>query len=93
MNFPHFLRVERDGPGRPRHTVVHLVDPKFSVELMPDREAPDKMGRGVIKRICVPNSWAGDYAQCAKLIGAAQEFFSQSLAAPVPKAESRRLRA
>ena len=93
MNFPHFLRVERDGPGRPRHTVVHLVDPKFSVELMPDREAPDKMGRGVIKRICVPNSWAGDYAQCAKLIGAAQEFFSQSLAAPVPKAESRRRRA
>jgi hypothetical protein len=93
MNFPHFLRVERDGPGRAKHTVVHLVDPKFSVELMPDREAPDKMGRGVIKRICVPNSWAGDYAQCAKLLGAAQEFFAQSLAAPVPKAESRRFQA
>ena len=93
MDFPHFLRVERDGPGRPRHTVVHLIDPKFSVELVPDREAPDQMGRGVIKRICVPNSWAGDYAQCAKLIGAAQEFFAQSRGAPVPKAEARRFRA
>jgi hypothetical protein len=90
MNFPHFLRIERDAPGRPRHYVVHLVDPKFSVELMPDREASDQMGRGVIKRICVPNSWAGDYAQCAKLLGAAQEFFAQSLATPVPKAEARR---
>ncbi len=90
MNFPHFLRIERDGPGRPRHTVMHLVDPKFSVELTPDREAPDKIGRGVIKRVCVPNSWAGDYAQCAKMLGAAQEFFAQSLAAPVPKAEARR---
>jgi hypothetical protein len=27
------------------------------------------------------------------MIGAAQEFFAQSLAAPVPKAEARRLRA
>lgn len=90
MDFPHFLRVERDGPGRPRHTVMHLVDPKFSVELVPDRAAPNQMGRGVIKRICVPNSWAGDYAQCAKMIGAAQEFFAQSLAPPVRKAEARR---
>jgi len=92
MNFPHFLRIERDGPGRPRNYVVHLVDPKFSVELAPDRAAPDQIGGGVIKRICVPNSWAGDYAQCAKLLGAAQDFFVQSLAAPVPKAEMRRFR-
>ncbi len=89
MDFSHFLRIERDGPGRPRHTVVHLVDPKFSVELVPDRTAPDQMGGGVIKRVCVPNSWAGDYAQCAKLIGAAQEFFARSLA--VPKAKTHRL--
>ena len=61
MNFPHFLRIERDERGRPRHYVVHTVDPKFALELTPDSAAPDRMGRGVIKRICVPNSWAGDY--------------------------------
>ena len=90
MNFPHFLRIERDGPGRPQHYVVHVVDPKFSLELTPDRAAPDQIGHGEIKRIWVPNSWAGDYGQCAKLFGAAQEFFSQSLAAPVPKPGMRR---
>ena len=93
MNFPHFLRIEREEPGRPRHTVVHLVDPRFSVELGPDGTAPDKVGRGVIKRLRVPNSWAGDYAQCSKLLGAAQEFFAQSLAPPVSKAETRRFQA
>jgi len=91
MNFPHFLRIERDGPGRSKHFVVHTADPKFSMELTPDREAPDKIGRGVIKRICVPNSWAGDYAQYSKLMGAAQEFFAESFAPPVAKTESRRL--
>ena len=60
------------------------------MELTPDSAAPDKIGRGVIKRICVPNSWAGDYAQYAKLIGAAQEFFAESFAEPVAKTESRR---
>ncbi len=90
MDFPHFMRIERDGPGRARHCVVHLVDPKFSLEIEPDREAPDKIGRGVIKRVRVPNSWAGDYGKCAKLLSAAQEFFTESLATPAPKAETRR---
>ena len=90
MNLSHFLRIERDGRGRSRHYVVHTVDPRFSMELAPDRAAPDKIGRGVIKRVCVPNSWAGDYAQYAKLMGAAQEFFAESFAAPVAKTESRR---
>ena len=90
MNFPHFLRIERDGPGRSRHYVVHTADPKFSMELAPDGAAPDKIGRGVIKRVRLPNSWAGDYAQSAKLMGAAQEFFAESFAAPVTKGESRR---
>ena len=90
MNFPHFLRIERDGPGRPQHFVVHAVDPKFLLELSPDRAAPNQIGHGVLKRVCVPNSWAGDYVQCLKLFGVAQEFFSQSLAAPAPKAAVRR---
>ncbi|MBW7895205.1 MAG: hypothetical protein H3C27_08835 [Opitutaceae bacterium] len=90
MSYNHFLRIERDEPAGPKHYVVHAADPRFSLELAPDREAPDQIGRGVIKRLCVPNSWAGNYGRYAKLIGAAQEFFQQSCAEPVAKAETRR---
>ena len=72
MNSSSFLRIERDGKDGSRHYVVHTHDPKFSMELAPDGAAPDKIGRGVIKRICVPNSWAGDYTQYAKLRTTAQ---------------------
>jgi hypothetical protein len=78
MNFSHFVRVDREGRGQPRHFVVHTHDPKFTLELLPDAEAPDRVGRGIIKRICVPNSWAGDYGQYGKMLAAAQEFFAQS---------------
>ena len=90
MNFPHFLRIERDGSGGPRHTVVHLADPKFSMDIVPDREAPDRIGRGVIRSVRVPNSWAGDYGQYAPWFTAAQEFFAQSFAVPAAKRETRR---
>lgn len=78
MNFSHFVRIDRDGRDRERHFVVHTHDPQFTLELTPDREAPDRVGQGVIKRLCVPNSWAGDYGQYAKLLAAAQDFFAQS---------------
>jgi hypothetical protein len=91
MNHPHFLRIERDESGGSRHYVVHLADPKFSMELAPDREAPDKIGRGVIRRVCLPNSWAGDYGKYSKLMTAAQDFFTESFAEPAPKRETRRL--
>lgn len=90
MSFAHFLRIERDEHGGLQHTVVHLSDPKFSMEFAPDREAPDKIGGGVIKRICVPNSWAGDYGKYAKLMNAAQEFFTQSFGEAAAKRETRR---
>ncbi|MDB6127685.1 MAG: hypothetical protein JWM35_1581 [Verrucomicrobia bacterium] len=93
MSFAHFLRIEREERGGSRHYVVHASDPRFSLELSPDGEAPDKIGRGVIKRICLPNSWAGDYGKYAKLMGAAQEFFAQSFAEPAPKDETRRFQA
>jgi len=78
MNFSHFVRVDRERRGQERHFVVHVQDPKFTLELMPDDTAPDQAGRGVIKHLCVPNSWAGDYGQYAKLLAAAQDFFAQS---------------
>lgn len=90
MSLGNFLRIEREERDGSRHYVVHTHDPKFSMELTPDREAPDKVGRGVIKRVCVPNSWAGDYGQYAKLMTKAQDFFTESFAAPATKSETRR---
>ncbi len=90
MSFSDFLRIEREDRNGAKHTVVHTHDPKFSLELTPDITAPDKIGQGVIKRLCVPNSWAGDYTQYSKFISAAQEFFSASFAEPEPKASARR---
>jgi len=78
MNFPHFVRIDREQRGLQRHYVVHTGQPKFTLELMPDHEAPDQLGPGIIKRVCVPNSWAGDYGQYGKLLAAAQEFFARS---------------
>lgn len=93
MNFAHFMRIEREVDGRTHHYVVHTVDPKFSLEIVPDEDAPDHHGQGTIKALRLPNSWAGNYSQCSKLIAAAQEFFRQSFAEPAPKQETRRFRA
>ena len=91
MNFSSFLRIERDGEKGSKHYVVHTHDPKFSMELAPDGATADKIGKGVIKRIQVPNSWAGDYTKYSKFISAAQDFFAESFAAPVSKLESKRM--
>lgn len=77
-DFPHFVRIDREARGRTRHTIVHAHDPRFTLELAADADAPDRVGRGVIKRLCVPNSWAGDYGQYAKFLAQAQEFFVAS---------------
>lgn len=90
MSFAHFLRIERDEQNGSRHYVVHVCDPRFSLELTPDGAAPDQIGQGVIKRICLPNSCAGDYHKYIKLLDAAQEFFAQSFAEPASKTETRR---
>ncbi len=90
MNFAHFIRIEREEDGRTKHYVVHTQDPKLSVEIVPDGDAADAKGKGVIKRIRVPNSWAGNYSQYGRVIAAAQEFFQQSQQEPVAKQETRR---
>lgn len=91
MNLSQFLRIEREAAGGSKHYVLHTHDPKFTIELAPDGAAPDKIGKGVIKRVHVPNSWAGDYTKYSKLIPAAQEFFEQSFQAPIAKGEMRRV--
>ncbi len=90
MNLSEFLRIEREGRDGSKHYVIHAHEPKFAMELMPDSAAPDQIGRGVMKRILVPNSWAGDYTKYAQFINAAQEFFAESFAEPQPKSETRR---
>lgn len=91
MNLSKFLRIERDGDDGSRHYVIHRHDPQFAMELAPDGAAPDKIGDGVIKRIHVPNSWAGDYSKYSKFVTAAQKFFARSFAEPAPKLETKRL--
>ncbi len=91
MHFPQFLRIERDGHLLSRHTVVHLRSPKFRIELAPDATAPDQVGEGVLQRIWVPNSWAGEYQKCFRMMGAAQRFFAASFGAAEPKPLTRRL--
>jgi hypothetical protein len=92
MNLAHFVRIEREGPdGASTHYVVHTHDPTFSLQLAPDVDAPNKLGKGVIRRLHVPNSWAGDYNRYGAWIAEAQEFFHRSFAEPVAKAETRRL--
>lgn len=90
MNEAEFLRVEHEGSDGSRHYVLHLYDPKFMLELSPDPGAPDAMGRGVIRRLCVPNSWAGDYTKCVRLMQQAQDFFEASRAEPAAARAARR---
>jgi hypothetical protein len=86
MDFSHFTRIEReDKAGNSRHVVVHSHDPKLAVEFVPDTSAPDQVGQGVIRRVTVPNSWAGQYSQYGKIIAKAQAFFRASFAEPLPK--------
>jgi len=92
MNFSHYMRIERKERGRSRHYVVHVGEPKFTMELALDGEAPDKIGRGIIRRVSLPNSWAGDYGRCAQALITAQEFFRQSFGEPTAKREPRRFR-
>ena len=91
MNLSHFLRIQREEPGGSRHFVVHFTDPRFSLEIEPDAATGGEPGPGEIKRICVPNSWAGDYGKYATYITAAQEFFQRSFGEPAPKGETRRM--
>lgn len=77
-SFPHLMRIDREQRGGARHFVVRTAEPAFTLELAPDADAPDRMGRGVIKRLAIPNSWAGDYGRYARLVAQAQDFFAAS---------------
>lgn len=84
MSFGNFLRIERQGSGGSRHFVVHACDPRFTVELVPDTDPDGSCGRGVIRRVAIPNSWTGDYQKYGQLLGRAQDFFKASQDVPEP---------
>lgn len=92
MEFENFVSVERkDASGKTVQLVVHAHDPRMVLELIPAAGGTDQEGNGVIKRVAVPNSWAGNYSQYARVIARAQAFFRASQEAPTDKAATRRL--
>ncbi len=72
-----FCHVEHRKPGNSRHYIVHTETPRMVVEM--EEQVVDgtdgKTRRGVIRRVSVPNSWAGNYHHSARLLGAAVAFF------------------
>jgi hypothetical protein len=74
---PHscaFCHVERRNGADSRHFVVHARAPRFVVEIEADAESTNGRRPGVIRRVWVPNSWAGDYHESGSLLGAALRF-------------------
>lgn len=70
MEFPDFIRVEREeANGLTRLYILHARDPKLMMEL-----TPDPRGNATIKRVCVPNSWTGNYSRYALVITRAEAF-------------------
>jgi hypothetical protein len=63
-----FCHVEKRGPDGSTHYVVHTQAPRFVVEVEHGGSAGQP---GVIRRVCVPNSWVGDYHRCGRLLAAA----------------------
>ena len=70
--------------------MLHTSDPRFALELEVDKAVSDHIGKDVIRRLRLPNSWGGNHAQHGKFIAAAREFFQQSFAESAPKVEPRR---
>ena len=80
MDFPHFVSIEQESTDGGRHYfVVHTHDPKLAVKFAAETTAEGKVKPGSIQQVSVPNSWAGEYSQYAKLLSKAEKFFRASL--------------
>jgi len=79
MNYPHFVSIEQAGTdGSTHHYVVHTIDPKLAVRFSAEW-VQGQIRPGTIQRISVPNSWAGEYSQYARLVTKAEQFFRATL--------------
>lgn len=84
MNYPHFVSIEQESEdGSSHHYVVHTNAPKLVVKFSAERVG-GKIKPGAIQRIAVPNSWAGQYSQYAKLVSRAERFFKATLCGEDP---------
>ncbi len=80
MDYPNFVRIEQEAAnGESHHFVVHTRNPKLAVEFRAEVGPQGTLKPGVIRRVSVPNSWAGQYSQYAKLLAKAEKFFRASL--------------
>ena len=70
MDTEHFIRIDSLESDRPRRFVVNRREPGFSVEVMAE-DAP------VIRRVCLPNSWIGNYHRYTRLVATAQVFWEK----------------
>lgn len=75
MDAEPFIRIETVEGGRKRHYVVNRFEPGFSIEVDPLEVGIP--GRPIIRRVCVPNSWTGDYNRFSKLVTGAQAFLER----------------
>ena len=79
--FCHVERRTAEESGS-RHYVVHTASPRFVVEMERSTAAGAGAKPGVIRQVTVPNSWAGDYHRCARLLSAAVAFFEATADPP-----------
>mgnify|MGYP003676235000 CR=1 FL=1 len=87
MNYPHFVSIEQEAAdGNMHHFVVHTRDPKLAVKFAAET-VDGKVKPGTIQRISVPNSWAGQYSQYAKLVSKAEAFFRATLNGAEPESD------
>lgn len=73
-----FCHVEKREGERSRYFVVHGKAPRFVAEIEAVSDADGGPRRGVLRRVVIPNSWAGDYHLCGKQLEAAVAFFEAS---------------
>ncbi|MBL4574887.1 MAG: hypothetical protein JKY51_02155 [Opitutaceae bacterium] len=75
MNHSNFVKVKHQSGKGYRHFVVPMDGPGFSIEFSEESNEKEKLIGGMIKKVCFPNSWTGNYHQYGKLFEAAQAFF------------------
>jgi hypothetical protein len=77
MDTQNFIRIERDEKGSNRHFVVNRKEPGFSVEVITQSHPDGQRKQPIIRRICMPNSWAANYHRYSRLLVAAESFLEQ----------------
>jgi len=77
MDIQSFVWIERKQRGRKRHFVVSCREPGFSVEVIPQSHPDGRRQQPIIRRVCLPNSWTGNYHRYSRLLAAAESFLER----------------